>query len=199
MSIKDMIDLLSPFDKKTALLLGLLALASVVFFLMVPLTKKTAYTEFQQTAGQNDRRLTRLESERAERQQNLNRWLQTEKDLQGLGESFIYKKDPPTEMRLDVENILRDNGLRTPPIEYEYEDYPDEGFKRIRMGFVVTAPYYGLRKVIHAFETFPRFLVLERIELLDIDERGVSIRVRLRLAGYYELSKESEADDEADG
>jgi hypothetical protein len=198
LSIKDMIDLLSPADRKTALVLGLLALSSVVFFLMVPLNKKAAYTKFQQTAGRNERRLTQMESDRTEKLQNRNQWLQTENDIQTLGASFVYTNDSPTEMRLDVEKILRDNGIKTPPIEYDYEDYPEEGFKKIRMGFVVTAPYYGLRKIIHSFETFPKFLVLERIEFLDIDERGVSIRVRLRLAGYYKLIKESEAGDEAD-
>jgi hypothetical protein len=198
LSIKDMIDLLSPFDRKTALVLGLLALSSVVFFLMVPLNKKNAYAEYQQTTTRNERRLTRLESDRTERGMQVNQWQQTEKDFQTLGDSYVYKKAMPMEMRLDVEKILRDNGIKTPPIDYEYEDFPDEGFKRVQMGFAITAPYYGLRKVIHAFETFPKFLVLERLEFLDIDDRGVSIRVRLRLAGYYMLSKESEGAEDAD-
>jgi len=194
-----MIDLLSPSDRRTAAVLGILAVISVAFFLMGPLKKRDAYLQSLQATDQSERRLAAMADDRAAKQKDLDRWELAREDLLALSETHIYHKDMPMEMRLDVEKILMDNGIRTPPIEYTYENFPDEGFRKINIGFSITASYRGLRKVIHELETFPKFLVLERIEILDIDERGISIRVRLRLAGYYAITGESEADDEQKG
>jgi hypothetical protein len=198
LSIKDMIDLLSPFERKTAMVLGLLALVSVLFFLMVPLNKRAAYNEFQQTATRSERRMKQVEADSSAKKRDIELWEQAEIDIETLRGSYLYTKDMPSEMRLDVEKILRENGIRTPSIEYEYEDYPAVDIKRVRMNFTVDSAYYGLRKVIHAFETYPKLLVLERIEFLDIDERGVSIRVRLRLAGFYEQNDGKEEAENAE-
>lgn len=183
-----MINLLSPAGRKTALVLSLSTLAAGIFFLSVPLKKRTAYYRSRQSSQQIEQRLSKLEKDREANLEKLSRWQEVQSEILKLRDTYIYHKGMPTELRLDLEKILRDIGLRTPPLEYVYEDYPDQGFRKIQMSFAISGSYTQVRKIIHAIETFPKFLILERVEFIDIDNQGVSIRLRLKMAGFYEQS-----------
>jgi hypothetical protein len=187
LSTRDLINLLSPDGRKTALVLSLLTVATGIFFLTVPLKRRAGYYSSRLASQQIEQRLSNLEGDRTSNQEKLRRWQEVRDEIQKLRDTYIYHKGMPTELRLDLEKILRNIGLRTPPIDYVYEDYPDPGFRKIQLSFAVSAPYFQIRNIIHAVETLPKFLILERIEFLDIDNQGVSIRVRFKLAGFYEL------------
>jgi len=54
------------------------------------------------------------------------------------------------------------------------------------ISFDIKGSYLSLKRFIHSVEEFPKFLLIEKIDFLNIDARGNVLELRVVLAGYYE-------------
>jgi hypothetical protein len=58
--------------------------------------------------------------------------------------------------------------------------------KKVSATFNLRGSYVSLKRFIHTVEEFPKFLLIERIDFLDIDTARDALVLRVVLAGYYE-------------
>ena len=161
--------------------------AALIFLLFVASAPKREYLRIKGRERLAQQRMDVLEKELNQRKQILRNWEATLADLQSLREKNLYSGDDALfQIRLDLEKIFQANNMIIPDLEYEYESFPDSGLGLIKLGFIMTTDYNRLKRFIYAVESFPRFLMLEKIDFLEIDSGSGRLRLRLQVAGWYE-------------
>ena len=91
------------------------------------------------------------------------------------------------ELRTDLQHILDTSRIQYGRIKFDYVFFEKEKIQQVNVEFTVTGRYMSLKNFIHAVESFPKFLVIERIDFLDIDPQGLGIKLKIQLAGYHAL------------
>ncbi len=108
-------------------------------------------------------------------------------DIAELKEKYFYSaKDGITRLRRDLQKIFSESRIRASNKRYEY--FPAkkvERMKVVRVRFQTFSSYNDLKKFIHSVEIFPKFLLLDKIDFLDLDSSGGGIKLNVSLTGYY--------------
>jgi hypothetical protein len=99
---------------------------------------------------------------------------------------FYEGKNVIQKLRLDLDRIFRQVRVPVHQISYVYVDFKGLKIKKISATFNLRGSYISLKRFIHAVEEFPKFLLIERIDFLDIDTARDALVLRVVLAGYYE-------------
>ncbi len=90
-------------------------------------------------------------------------------------------------MRIDIQRILTQARIPSSQKKYNYTEYTKEKINKMSLSFNVRGTYQSLKKFIQAVEEFPKFLIVEKIDFLDIDAAGGVLELKIVLAGYYEI------------
>ena len=116
-------------------------------------------------------------------------WQEARRDMEDVGEKYFYKeKDGFNQLRIDLEQILSEARMRVlGRKKYEYVEYEQERVNKVNISFNQSGSYMALKQFIDTVERFPKFLVIEKIEFLDIDPAWGDLELRVTLAGYYEI------------
>jgi hypothetical protein len=115
------------------------------------------------------------------------KWEQTQLDIEELRENYFYDEaDGIVQLRRDLQKILRESRIHAADKRYEYFPVKRvEGMKGVRVRFQTFSSYNDLKKFIHSVELFPKFLLLDKIEFMDVDSSGGGIKLTVSLTGYY--------------
>ncbi|MFH1945611.1 MAG: hypothetical protein ABIK95_08310 [Acidobacteriota bacterium] len=187
MSIKGLYDRLNGREK---LLFGAgigLFAAALLFLFFIASHSKREYHRAMKQEQLVRQRVEALEQELSKRREALNTWDSALEDLQTLRDNHLYSREEALlQIRLDMEKIFQANDIFIPDLEYDYETSPDSGLGFIKLGFIMTTDYNRLKRFIHAVESFPRFLMLEKIDFLEIDSGSGRLRLKLHVTGCYE-------------
>ncbi len=185
--MKELIDLLTRRDR---IFLGGLCLALavvLVFDVFFAGARKKAYFSASHSLSSARASLQTFEEGLKKRKAEEGKWLQTQKDLEDVKVHYLYSEEGIlTQARLDLEKIFRKTGIPSPALEYEYEQAKNETIQTLYISFVISESYFKLRQFIHAVETFPKFIILEKVDFLDVDAGSGTLRLRITLAEYYE-------------
>jgi Tfp pilus assembly protein PilO len=85
----------------------------------------------------------------------------------------------------DVDAITRKAGFAPSTITYAEDSVP--GADRMTISFQVEGRYADIKKLLHAFETSPRFLVPERVQVALDENVPDVLRVSLAVSHYFRL------------
>lgn len=114
-------------------------------------------------------------------------WEATRKDLEETKAKYLYGGDKGIQdLRLDLQQLFQETGVRSPQVAYEYFDFPKERVRRVHVSFSFSGSYFLLKRFLHAVEQFPKFVFVERIDFLDVNSLSGRIELKIILAGYYE-------------
>lgn len=114
------------------------------------------------------------------------RWEQASRDMADLQEKFFYSADEWLKpVRLDLQRLLDDSSILHSQKNFLYTHFEGEGISKVDIEFNVTGSYNSLKAFIQSVESLPRFLMIERIDFLEIDPQGARIKLRVILAGYH--------------
>ena len=196
--MRELFNLLEENEKKGLRVLGVLLVVSVLFLLLVSFPQKKS----------SIRALFRLESKKSEHQ-NFNGmtqekekkwrlWEGAYRDIDELRKSHFYSgKDAVKQMRLDIQRILSQARIPSSQKKYSYTEFRKEKIIKATIcpsdlicpmyRFNVRGTYQTLKKFIQSVEEFPKFLIVEKIDFLDIDDAGGVLELKIVLAGYYEI------------
>jgi len=186
--MRELFNLLEENEKKTLRVLGVLLVVSLLFLLLVSFPQKKS----------SIRALSRLESKQSEHQHSNGMTQEKEKewrlwegayrDIDELRKSYFYSgKDAVKQMRLDIQRILSQARIPSFQKKYSYAEFRKEKISKMSMSFNVRGTYQTLKKFIQSVEEFPKFLIVEKIDFLDIDDAGGVLELKIVLAGYYEI------------
>ena len=182
-----MFNLLDGRDRKILTVLSILVVLGLVFLFAFGFRQKMAYSRSVNTLSRLQNDLTSVTASSQEKQAERLKWEQTQLDIEELREKYFYsEKDGIIQLRRDLQKIFRDSRIRASDKRYEY--FPAEritGVKVVRVRFQTFSSYNDLKKFIHSVRIFPKFLLLEKIDFVDLDSSGGGIKLNVSLTGYY--------------
>ena len=182
-----MFNLLDGRDRKILAVLGFMVVLGLAFLLLFGFRQKASYTQSTNSLARLKADLTALATANAEKQTEWQKWEQTQLDIKELEEKYFYsEKDGIVRLRRDLQRILRESRIRATDKRYEYLPVKKlEGMRAVRVRFQTFSSYNDLKKFIHSVEIFPKFLLLDKIDFLDVDSSGGGIKLTISLTGYY--------------
>jgi len=185
--MKDLFELLTRKDRIVLGVICLFLLTAGAFDLFYASAQKSKYFSTVDRLSGAEAAFQTLEADLARTRKNRDTWSMTANDLKDLKENFLYTENNIlTQARLDLEKMFQGRGIPVPSLEYEYEEYEKENIHRLQFIFMISENYSNLKQFIYTIETFPKFLILEKIDFLEVDANSGILMLRITLAAYYE-------------
>jgi Tfp pilus assembly protein PilO len=127
-----------------------------------------------------------LQEKTSQKKEEWLKWQEAQKDMEELRAKYFYSdKQGLEQLRLDLQQVFDEAGIPVSPLKFNYSEFKKESVRKVEVTFSLRGSYSALRKFVHAVEKFPRFLVIERIDFLNIGPSGEAFDLRVTLAGYY--------------
>ncbi len=185
--MRELFNLFEEKEKKALRVLAALLGVAILFLLLISFPQKRS----------SIRALSRLESKQSEyqhfntitleKEDEWRQWQEAYRDIDELKKSHFYSgKDAVKQMRLDIQRILSQTRIPSSQKKYSYTEFRRENIKKMSVSFSIKGTYQSLKGLIQLVEEFPRFLIVEKIDFLDIDDRSSILELKIVLAGYYE-------------
>ena len=186
-TMKEIINFLSDTEKKILVLMCVLLGLGFAFFVLFSLPQRSGYFKAFSSLEEARKNFQEFESKSQEKKKEWQSWEAVHRDMEELRTKYFYnEKDVTQKLRLDLEKIFLQVRIPVHKITYHRADYKGVKIKKISATFNLRGSYVSLKRFIHAVEEFPKFLLIERIDFLDIDTARDSLELRVVLAGYYE-------------
>jgi Tfp pilus assembly protein PilO len=184
--MKEIFSLINQKERLRLAVVAVLIGLTLLFYGFGALGVKGAYNRSSKMLEEVEKKNVEAERSWAEKETEGKKWDQTHKDMAELKESFFYgSQDVLKEFRLDLQRLLDQTQLLHSEKKFQYTHFEQEGISQVVVEFSLTGSYDSLKSFIHAVECFPKFLLIDRIDFLDIDPLGTGIKLRILLAGYY--------------
>lgn len=185
--MREVFNLFEEKEKKALRALGVLLGVAILFLLLISFPQKRS----------SIRALSRLENKQSEYQHfnsitqekgdEWRQWQEAYRDIDELKKTHFYSgKDAIKKMRLDIQRILSQARIPSSQKKYNYTEFKRENIKKMSVSFNVRGTYQSLKGLIQLVEEFPKFLIVEKIDFLEIDDRSSMLELKIVLAGYYE-------------
>jgi Tfp pilus assembly protein PilO len=177
-------------DRKERRIVGSLCLVfglALIFLFVVAFREKRSYFESLDLITLKKESARKMEEEKRERNEELLKWQKTLNDIKKLKTDYLYKEEEGISPLIrDTQQIFNDARIRVSQKKYDYADLKEELYRIVRISFETTSSYTTLKKFIHSVEVFPRFLVVQKIDFLDVDPQSGALKVQVALVAYYE-------------
>lgn len=185
--MEELFKLLTDREKRT---LGVLAAAAILIllaFLFVSLGELRSYNRSKEALNRLTTELGKARDSWNRAQAESGRWEEAREDLEAFRMKYFYNdKQGIRDLRLDLEKLFAEAGIRVVQIGYRYTDIEMGKARKVVAGFTFRGNYTTLKKFLASIEVFPKFLVLERIDFLNTDSGTDLLELKIELAGYYE-------------
>jgi Tfp pilus assembly protein PilO len=180
-------ELLGRKDRRTLGVLCLFFVLALFYLFVVALGAKRSYSESLDQLADRKERAQKVEDARRAKNEDWRKWQKTLKDIQELKANYFYKeKEGISLLMRDTERILNGARIRASQKRYDYADFKEGVYRIVRVTFETAGSYTALKKFIHSVETFPRFLLVQKIDFLEVDPFSGGLKVRVALVAYYE-------------
>jgi Tfp pilus assembly protein PilO len=177
-------------DRKERSILGVLCLflvLALLFLFVVALGEKRTFSGSLDRLASTKESAQEMEILRRAKNAEWLKWQKTLSDIEELKEKRFYRKEEGiAPLMRDTRRILNSTRIRVSQKKYDYANLKEGTYRVVKITFEITGSYTALKKFIHSVESFSRFLMVQRIDFLDVDPISGGLRVRMTLAGYYE-------------
>jgi Tfp pilus assembly protein PilO len=185
--MKELFEKLTGREKATLGALAAAVLAVLAFLVFGSLGQKRAYERAGETLDVLTNAYTKSKDTLAAAVAEAGRWEDAGRDLEEIRTKYFYEDAQGIKpLRLDLERILRESGIRVAQIGYNYEDLEKGKVKRVVASFNFSGNYGSLKRFLSVVERFPRFLTVERIDFLNTASQTGTLELKIEIAGYYE-------------
>ena len=187
--MKKIFDLLEDREKKTLIVLCVMIAGVVLFLLLISLSQRRSYFNALSSLTVKQKDYDQLNKTKIEKEGEWIRWQEARGDMDELKKTYFYDDDKEgfKRLRLDLEQLLSKVRINVSSRKrYDYVEFKGETIKKVNVTFDIKGSYLSLKRFIHSVEEFPKFLLIEKIDFLNIDAGGNVLELRIILAGYYE-------------
>lgn len=187
--MKKIFDLLDDKEKKTLIVLCVMITGVVLFLLLISLSQRRSYFNALSSHTAKQRDYEELNKTKIENEEEWIRWQEARGDMDELKKTYFYDDDKEgfEQLRLDLEQLLSKARINVSSRKkYDYVEFKGETIKKVNVTFDIKGSYLSLKRFIHSVEEFPKFLLIEKVDFLNIDAGGNVLELRVVLAGYYE-------------
>lgn len=186
--MKELFDFLEAKERQFLAALCILLAVVLIFFSGFALKEKRAYFRSVQMLPSRQTEYERVREQNIDKKRERMMWDEAHEDLIQIEGKYFYREDENiNELREDLRKILRNAQIRiTSDLRFEYSEFQGNEMKTVRVSFIMTGFYFALKKLLYSIEQYPKFIMVERIDFLDIDTQSGMIELRIELVGYYE-------------
>lgn len=185
--MKEIFDFLDDKDKKRLGFLSIFLTVGVLFLLFISLPQRSGYIRTLSSFTGIQRDYQQVDKTKMEKEGEWLMWQETRRDMEELKTEYFYDdKEGIRQLRLDLEQLLDKSGFYVPRKKYDYIEFNTEKVKKVIVSFNLKGSYLALKRFINTVEGFPKFLVIEKIDFLNIDVARGDLELKITLAGYYE-------------
>jgi Tfp pilus assembly protein PilO len=186
--MKEIINLLSRTDRRAVIALGLAIMLGLILYASVFLPKRTSYLSRQRQIDRQQQELQRLEAQRLEQKTMLADWIQAQEEVQEVKSQYFYSRETGYQsVRQDLNHIFQATGIQAERIRYDYAEVRDADIQKMIIHFEVSGTYDRLKGFLFEIETFPKFILVEKIDFRNTKEASRNITLSLTLAAYHAL------------
>ena len=181
------IDLLRQKERRFLAALSLALVLALLFYIFIARGMKGSYSQAEASFRLKTKRFQEIDAERQAAKREWRRWRLAEKDVEALRGGYFYQAETiAQDMRRDIAQIFQETGIPVPDIRYAYTAGSDLTIGGETATFQIAGPYSLIKRFIHGVEQFPRFLIIEQIDFVDIQRQSQALRLKITLGGYYE-------------
>jgi len=183
-------NIFNSISQKERRILGLLCMIfglALFFYVFFALGIKRSYSRSVDLLSAVQRDFQTAETSKTQKTMEVQKWEMAQQDIQELRDTYFYSDLEWVKLRMDLQRILETSRIQHSRKKFEYANFEKEETRKAIVDFTVTGRYVSLKNFIHAVESFQKFLMIERIDFLDIDPQGRGIKLRIQLAGYHAI------------
>jgi len=181
-------DLLRQKERRFLTVLTLLLALILLFDIFIARGMKNTYTQTAASLRSKTRVFQELDQVRQEAKREWRRWRLAYRDIDQLKEGYFYTAETiAQDMRRDIAQLFQETGLPVPDIRYAYISDTDQKIGGETATFQISGPYSLIKRFIHTVEHFPRFLIIEQIDFVDVQRQSQALRLKITLGAYYGL------------
>lgn len=185
--MKEIFNFLNDKEKKILRFLCFLLAGVVLFLLLFSLPQRNSYFNALSSLTAKQKDYQHFKKISQEKKREWLRWQEARQDMDELKRKYFYEeREVVKKLRLDLEKLLNEVRIHVPRKSYNYTEFKKEKVKKVNVSFNIKGSYLSLKRFIHFVEKFPKFLIIEKIDFLDIDAGGQVLELKIILAGYYE-------------
>lgn len=187
--MKKIFDLLDDKEKKTLIVLCVMIAGVSLFLLLISLSQRRSYFNALSSHADKQREYNQLNKTKIEMEGEWIRWQEARGDMDELKRTYFYDDDKEgfEQLRLDLEQLLSKARINVSSRKkYDYVEFKGETIRKVNITFDLKGSYLALKRFIHSVEEFPKFLLIEKVDFLNIDGGGNVLELRVVLASYYE-------------
>lgn len=185
--MKEIFDFLDDKEKKGLRFLCILLSGVILFSLLISLPKRRSYFNALSSLADKQAGYQQLNKTSMEEKREWLRWQEALRDMDELKTKYFYNdREGIKRLRLDIEQIFNEARIHTSRKKFDYDEFKKEKIKKVSVSFNIRGSYLSIKRFIHTVEEFPKFLVIERIDFLNIDAGGRMLELKIILAGYSE-------------
>lgn len=186
--MKKIFEILDQSEKKITGVLCLLLLAALFFLFFIAIGEKRAYFRALDFLSGDKASYEKLSREQSQKEEEWLSWQEASSDMDEIRAKYFYKNnDVFQQIRIDLQKILNQIGIHVSQIKYDYTELEkNKNVKKVMVGFNLKGSYFSLKRFLNSVEEFPKFLVIEKIDFINIETQGGVLELRILLAAYYE-------------
>ncbi len=185
--MKELFNRLNERERRQLSLLLLFLLVALIFLIFVSLGQRRSYYDRLDQLQRMEKTAAEAEARSAAATAEWIRWEEAGKDLAELKSRYFYnEKDGINQIRLDLRNVFVQAGVNAGDLRYNYVDQIKEDVKKVNITFNFTGSYPILKRFLDTVEKFPKFLILEKVDIPRITAQGSLLEFKIILAAYYE-------------
>jgi len=186
--MRKIFDLLNDRERKTLGFLCVLIAGVLLFLFLISFSQRRSYFNALSSLPAKQKDYEQLNNTKMEREGEWLRWQEARRDMDELKTKYFYDdREGFEQLRLDLEQLLNKARIQVSSRKkYDYAEFKAETIKKVKVSFNIRGPYLSLKRFIHSVEEFPKFLLIEKIDFLNIDAERSLLELKVHLAGYYE-------------
>ena len=189
--MKEIFEQLRQKERRLLIVLCLLLSLALIFYIFIARGMKESYTQAQERLAAQSRNFQTLDASRQEKKVEWRRWRLALKDMEGLRSEYFYDGETISQdMRRDILSIFREADIPVPDIRYLYSEGTNQQLGGATATFQISGPYALIKRFIYAVEHFPKFLIVEKVDFVDVQRQSGALKLKISLAGYYEKDNE---------
>jgi hypothetical protein len=189
--MNEIFELLRQKERRILAVLCLFLALALLFYVFIARGMKDSYTRDQNRLAVQARSFQTTDADRQEKKTAWRRWRLALKDMEELRSEYFYEGETISQdMRRDIVAIFQETGIPVPDIRYVYSEGTDRQLGGATATFQISGPYALIKRFVYEVEHFPRFLIVEKVDFVDIQRQSGALKLKITLAGYFENDNE---------
>jgi hypothetical protein len=186
--MKELIRLLNEKERRTIVVLAAASGLALFALIFIAGAEVRSYHRADASARARAAELVRAQAARDEAGAEAERWAEAGRNLEKLRtERFYDESREIRDLRLDLERVFDEAGIRVSQITYRYTDLAKGKMRKVVAGFTFGGTYAGLKRFLAVVERSPKFLTLERIDFPASGADMAILQLKIELAAYYAM------------